>query len=126
MANKYRLLVVDDDPLNTRTLCEIFTLNGYETFVAHSGREALKILKRTHISCLISDIKMPEMNGVELLRAVKAFQPDILFILMTAYSDGDLIVQGVKEGALVTLIKPLEVDRLLAQIAQILKSQYPR
>jgi DNA-binding NtrC family response regulator len=125
MAHKHRLLVVDDDSLNARTLSEIFTLRGYDAQEAHSGQAALEMVKQAHFSCVLSDIKMPEMNGVELLKAVKAIQPDIVFILMTAYTDGDLIMQGVREGALVTMTKPLDIERLLAQIGYVLNHQNP-
>ena len=63
---------------------------------------------------------MPGMNGVDLLRKIKAIQPAIPFILMTAYSDNDLILQGIQAGALVTLAKPLDIERLLLHIANML------
>lgn len=115
-----RLLVVDDDALNARTLSDIFTLNGYETRNAFSGQEALELIKKMQFNVVLSDVRMDGMNGVELLRASKAIQKDIVFILMTAYTDMDLLMEGMKEGALVTLKKPLDIDMLLAQIAQIL------
>lgn len=125
MARNNRLLIVDDDPLNTRTLCEIFTANGYEAQAALSGEEALKMLKADHFCCVLSDIRMPRMNGVELLRAVNGLKRHTIFILMTAYSDQDLILQGIREGALVTLNKPLDIDRLLAYLDGFLKNQVP-
>ena len=125
MAGKHRLLVVDDDALNARTLGEIFVLRGYDAQEAHSGREALKLVKQTRYSAVLSDIKMEGMNGVELLRAVKAIQHDIVFILMTAYTDDELILQGIREGALVTMVKPLDIERLLAQIGHILNHRRP-
>ena len=120
MAHKHRLLVVDDDPLNTQTLGEIFTLKGYETHTASSGYEALGMLKKTVFCCVLSDIKMEGMNGVQLLRAARAIQPEMIFILMTAYTDDELMMEGIREGALVTLAKPMDINRLLAHLAQIL------
>jgi two-component system response regulator HydG len=125
MTNKHNLLIVDDDPLNTDTLVEIFTSNGYEADAAYSGAEALRMAQEKRYSCLLSDIRMPKMNGVELLRAVKAIQPAIPIILMTAYSDIDLTIAGVKEGALVILIKPLDIERLLGHMSVMLKTLPP-
>lgn len=116
----HKLLVVDDDVLNAQTLKDIFTYKGYETYVALCGQEALEEIKKSRFSVILSDVRMDGMNGVELLRASKAIQKDIVFILMTAYTDMDLLMEGMKEGALVTLKKPLDIDMLLAQIAQIL------
>lgn len=120
MPGKHRLLVVDDDPLNARTLADIFTIKGFEVDTADSGPNALEMIHNQSYSCVLSDIKMESMNGVELLVAIKAIQPGLPFILMTAYSDDELILQGIKEGALTTLIKPLDIDRLLGHIAHIL------
>ncbi len=125
MANKPRLLIVDDDPLNTKTLSEIFSLKGYEVDVAHSGFNALEKARNISYSCVLSDIKMERMNGVELLCALKSIQPGVPFILMTAYSDDDLIIQGIRNGALVALIKPLDIDRLLGHISHILRFALP-
>ncbi|RJQ44032.1 MAG: response regulator [Anaerolineaceae bacterium] len=122
MANKPRLLIVDDDPLNTQTLSEIFSLKGHDVDVAHSGLDALEEARNKQYNCVLSDIKMERMNGVELLCALKSIQPGTPFILMTAYSDDDLIIQGIRNGALIALIKPLDIDRLLGHIAHILQS----
>ncbi len=121
MALKHRLLIVDDDPLNTSTLSDIFLLNGYEVDVANSGFAALEEARNKIYSCVLSDIKMERMNGVELLCALKSIQPGVPFILMTAYSDDDLILQGIRNGALVTLIKPLDINRLLGHISHVVR-----
>lgn len=125
MFPKHRLLIVDDDPLNTLTLSEIFKINGYEVDTVNSGQDALNKAKNVLYSCILSDIKMEKMNGVELLRAIKALYPGIPFILMTAYTGDDLIVEGIMEGALITLIKPLDINRLLGHISKILKNRTP-
>ena len=117
--NNKNLLIVDDDPLNCSTLADIFLFNGYHVDTAHSGASALKLIKKNGYSCVLSDIRMPRMNGVELLRRVKATHPKLVFILMTAYSDEALMLQGIREGALVTLAKPLDIERLLLHIQQI-------
>jgi CheY-like chemotaxis protein len=116
MLNNPRILVVDDDFLNTTTLVDIFSVNNYHAEAAANGQEALDKFKTGSYDCVLSDIRMPNMNGVELLREVKRIKPDILFILMTAYADDDLIMEGIKTGALVTMDKPLDMDGLLYQL----------
>lgn len=119
MADPARVLVVDDDALNTRTLVDILALHGYQADGAISGKEALERLKVRAYDCVLSDIKMPQMNGVQLLEAVKKSHPKTPFILMTAYAHYDLVMEGIRKGVLVTMIKPLEIDRLLANIRQV-------
>jgi two-component system response regulator HydG len=123
MAIKPRLLIVDDDLLNGKTLTDIFSINGYEVDVAISGSDALEKARNNDYGCVLSDIKMEGMNGVELLCAMKSLKPAIPFILMTAYSDDALIIQGIRNGAMIALIKPLEIDRLLGHISRIVSTK---
>ena len=118
---KKRILIVDDDRQAANMLIDIFTVNGYLTDGAYSGKEALKMIKGQEYDCVLSDIKMSEMNGVELMRAVKKMSPGIPFVLMTAYTDDELLFEGIREGALVTMVKPLQIETLIINIAQILK-----
>ena len=119
-ANR-RLLLVDDDPLNTQTLVDIFTHHHYELDTANSGAEALEKAREMRYGLVLSDIKMEGMNGVELLLALKKIQPATPVILMTAYTDDELILQGIREGALIALAKPLDIEGLLVHIANILR-----
>jgi ATP-dependent Lon protease len=122
MAKKPRLLIVDDDPISGKTLADIFILNGYDVDVSYSGFEALSEAQNNFYDCVLSDIKMERMNGIDLLCALKSIQPNVPFILMTAYSDDDLIIQGIHNGALVALTKPLDVNRLLSHISRIVNT----
>lgn len=78
-----------------------------------SGPEALERLEQRHYDFVLSDIKMPGLNGVELCRAISASQPRLPVALMTAYSSHHLVRQGRQEGVLSVLSKPLDLDRLL-------------
>jgi len=120
MIDKRSLLIVDDDPLNCSTLADIFSMRGYMVDTAQSDAATLRLFNKKVYCCVLSDMRMPGMNRVELLNKVKAIQPAIPFILMTAYSDNDLILQGIQAGTLVTLAKPLDIDRLLLHIANML------
>ena len=118
---KKRILIVDDDQQAANILVDIFIVNGYSTDCAYSGEEALEMIKNQAYDCVLSDIKMSGMNGVELMRAVKKILPGIPFVLMTAYTNDKLLFEGMREGALVTMVKPLQIETLIINIAQILK-----
>ena len=87
----------------------ILAVRGYETEVVHSGPEALEEVEQPPFDCVLSHIGMPEVSGVELYRAIKARQLDLPVVLMTAYSTDDLVQEGLEEGALAALTKPLDI-----------------
>ena len=110
------ILIVDDDPLQASLLVDIFNINNYSAVGVHSGTEALQLMKKKPYEVVLSDIRMPEMDGVELCRKVKATHPEIVFILMTAYAGDELVMKGMQAGALITMSKPLEIKQLIYQI----------
>jgi len=79
------ILVVDDEPLVRRSLSEFLALEGYTANVASNGREALSALKEGLWDVVISDVKMPEMDGLELLRVIKKEYPSTAVIFITGY-----------------------------------------
>ena len=114
MSEELRILIVDDDQRMANTLKDILSVKGYGTEVAFSGSEALGKVGKEKFDCVLTDVKMPEMNGVELYKAIKGIQPDIPVVLMTAYSADMLVKEGLEEGAIGTLAKPLDIEVLLA------------
>lgn len=113
MTEKRRLLIVDDDQMMTKTLRDIFMAKGYEADYVHSASNALEKIEKTDFGCVLTDIKMPEMDGVELFREIKKIQPHIPVVLMTAHSTCDRIDEGLREGALGCLTKPLDIETVL-------------
>ncbi|RME30367.1 MAG: response regulator [Candidatus Zixiibacteriota bacterium] len=87
VKKKTRILVVDDEPMMCSLLDRILTRDGYEVVTAANADEALAHLRNERFGIMISDIKMPGMNGFELLKIVKADYPDTAVIMMTAYGD---------------------------------------
>ena len=87
MSDKLCVLLVDDDHKMVKTLIDILKFKGYEVKAASSALEALEKMAETQFDCVLSDIKMPDLNGVELYRAIKARQPDLPVILMTAIGE---------------------------------------
>ena len=123
MKDKLRILIVDDDRRMARTLKDILEIKGYEAEAAHSGPEALEKVEKSHFDCLLSDIKMPRLNGVELCRAIKERQPDLPVVLMTAYSHDKLVNEGFKEGSIAVLSKPLDINALLSFFSVLQKDR---
>ena len=102
------VLIVDDEKNLCRILSKILADAGYEVSVAHSAPDALKMLTQETIDAVISDIRMPEMDGIEMLERIKKRDSDIAVILMTAYPSIDGVVRAMKAGAYDYIQKPFE------------------
>lgn len=108
------ILVVDDNPSMAKTLADIMSIKGFEVYAAHSGLEALAVLQCQPIDIMLTDVVMPDMNGVMLYRETRKTFPKLTTILMTAYAADDIIRQGLAEGIKTVLTKPLDIDFTLA------------
>lgn len=106
-SNGKHILIVDDEPLVRRSLSELLTLSGYAVSSAGNGKEALSLLKDYTADIIISDIKMPEMDGIELLKQVKIIHPETQVILVTGYGSIDSAVEAMKHGAYDYVTKPI-------------------
>lgn len=95
------------------SLADVLKLKGFTVQTASSGKKALAILKEYPVDVLITDVIMPEMNGLELYRATREAYPRLTTWFMTAYAADDLIQQGLKEGIKTVMNKPLDMDLLI-------------
>ena len=116
MENKVRILVVDDETGLCDFIRHYLTSRGFEVVVAFSSQYALEVLNQRAINIVLSDIMMPSMDGLELLRQIKESNPQVVVIMMTAYASLDKAVKAIAYGAADLLIKPFEVSRLLQVI----------
>lgn len=114
-----RVLIVDDNQMMVKTLQDIFRLKGYDTEAAYSGPEALAKIDAETFACVLSDIRMPGVNGVDLFRAIKARRPEIPVVLMTAYVTDEIVREGLAEGVVAVLNKPLNIEEILAFFARL-------
>ena len=114
MRDATTILVVDDNPSMTKTMADILAVKGFTVHAAFSGAEALEILRTQHIDILLTDVIMPDMNGVALYRETRKTHPKLVTILMTAYAADEIIEQGLAEGIKTVLTKPLDIDFLLS------------
>lgn len=113
MSASLSILVVDENPSNATTLTDILAIKGFNVHAATSGAEALEILREQPVDILLTNVKMPEMNGLELYRETCKKYPKLNTIFMTAYSVDELIQQGMVEGVKIVLTKPAEINFLL-------------
>ncbi len=114
-----RILIVDDDSLVRRSLCEVLSFEGYSCSSAGGAAEAFKRLKEMPFDIMISDIKMPGMDGIELLRKVKAEFPHICVIMITGFGSIENAVLAMREGALDYITKPIIDDEIKLLIKRI-------
>jgi DNA-binding NtrC family response regulator len=110
---------VDDNHNMARSLASILRLKGYAAEAVSSSLQALEMVRSDNWACLISDIKMPDISGVDLCREAKVLYPDLPVVLMTAYSTDSLVEEGLRGGALACLKKPLRIEALLELLADL-------
>jgi len=116
------ILIVDDDPLVGRTLTAHLTEKGYEVILSSSGKEALEVLSHNQPDFILLDIRLPDIDGLEILKQIKQREPRASVVVMTAYDDMKTTVEAIKLGAFEYLVKPLnflELDLTLAKLGQI-------
>ncbi|NOX80044.1 MAG: sigma-54-dependent Fis family transcriptional regulator [Deltaproteobacteria bacterium] len=112
----HTVLVVDDEPNYLVVLSELLRDAGFEVFTAQSGKEALPIVQGADLDVVISDIKMPGMDGIELLENIKNLNRELPVILITAYAEVEKAVEAMRLGAFNYLAKPFPNDALLASV----------
>ena len=114
-----RIVVVDDEPAQRDLIGGFLAKQGHEVFPAASGAEALAHVKDRQVDLVLSDCRMPGMSGPELLLGIKAVNPEVPLILMTAYGTVETAVQAMKDGAADYLTKPLDLEELLLRLARV-------
>ena len=118
-----KILIVDDE-FNSRTLlAQLFQEDGYSADTAENGKTALEALDGTPFDILITDIRMPVMDGIELFHRVKEIYPHMPVILFTAYGTIEAAVNALKEGVFHYLEKPVNFDLLKHTVQQALGIQ---
>ncbi|MBM4306595.1 MAG: sigma-54-dependent Fis family transcriptional regulator [Deltaproteobacteria bacterium] len=109
---KPSILIVDDDDVLRETLSDVLKKAEYEVHSVGSGGETLSVLKRNIIDLILLDMKLPDVDGLELLKKIKEFDTEILVIIMTAYSDVQNAVSAMKSGAYHYINKPFDLEEL--------------
>src|SRR5438034_4841331 len=121
MSDPATLLIADDDPGLRESLERTLTREGYRVILASDGRGALERLQGGGIDLVVTDLKMPGLTGIEVLRAAKAIAPDVDVILLTAFGTVEEAVKAMKDGAYDFLTKPFRREQLLKLISKALE-----
>ena len=117
------VLVVDDDAPIRDSLERILKRNGYAIETAGDGESALEVIRHQPVNLILADLRMPKMDGLQLLKAAKILSPEIEVILMTAYGEVDTAVEAMQAGAFHFIQKPLKRSEILLTIARALEKQ---
>ena len=121
MTNRPVVLVVDDEKNILTSLGRMLDLEGFEPIVAGGGRVALEKLSRRSVDAVILDVRMPDMNGLELLASLRKSHPSLPVIMMSGHASLDVAVTAIQNGAHDFIEKPVHTDRLLVTLHNALK-----
>ncbi|HSN99608.1 MAG TPA: response regulator [Candidatus Nanopelagicales bacterium] len=114
-----RVLVVDDDPMARRGLQKLLALEGFSTEVAEDGPSALRLVAEGEFDVVVTDLKMPNMGGAELIQRLRVDAPDIPVIVVTVFGTG--LTKARDAGAAAFLLKPVDLDELTASIESVMQ-----
>ena len=118
-----KTLIVDDDPIVLDSCKRVFEAEGFEVCLVPSADQALKVMKNSIFDILLIDIKMPERDGMYLIRAVKKQWPEVPIVVMSGYPTPETITEGLKLGAEKFIAKPFTPDELLEIVRQVLQKR---
>jgi DNA-binding NtrC family response regulator len=118
------LLIVDDELRFLETTAKLFEKRGVRTHTATNGVDALKILETTRIDVVLLDMKMPGMDGLEILRRVKQKYPLIEIIMLTGYATVETAVEGLRLGAFDYIMKPSTMEELQMNVEQAFERKH--
>jgi putative two-component system response regulator len=116
-------LIVDDEIRLRQVLVQLMRSDGFQCVEAANGAEALEVLARQGVQLVISDLRMPKMDGTELLREIRARYPDIAVVIISANVDVQVAVQCLAIGAMDYLVKPYQLEEVRARVAQALEKR---
>src|SRR4030042_1937081 len=123
MEQKESILIIDDDESTCKSLSLILGKKGYDTGMAGTGKEALQKAQGRFFNLALLDLKLPDMEGVELVTPLQRIHPDMIVLIITGYPSLESAVRTSLEGALAYITKPLNMDSLLIAVRDALERQ---
>ncbi len=121
---KMRIMLVDDEERYLQTTQKLIEKKGYEVLTALSGEEALEKLKPQNVHVVILDVKMPGMDGNQVLKAIKTLYPLVEVIMLTGHGTMDSAIDGLKSGAFDYLVKPVDIDEIIEKAMEAFEKRY--
>ena len=122
-SEKEVVLVVDDEPLIRELLVECLEIAGLDAETAESGPTALKMMKNESFDLVLTDMKMPEMTGLELIRRIRDHNEDIATIMMTGFGTVESAIEAMKLGSFDYILKPFKTEQILSLVTRALREQ---
>ncbi len=119
MADPFRILVVDDEPAQRELVAGFLRKQGFDVVEAAGGGEAVTRFKREPFDLVLTDQRMPDLSGLDVLEAVRSASPETAVVIMTAYGTIETAVSAIKAGAADYLTKPLNLDELLHRVHRV-------
>ncbi|MBN2443081.1 MAG: response regulator [Spirochaetales bacterium] len=116
-----RILIVDDEEILRNLIVRFMKKEGYEPIEASEGKAAIELYKITHPQVVLSDVRMPGMDGITLLRRVKKIDPQAIFILMTGYGDEETVLEALRAGATNFFKKPFNFKEVSDVISSVIR-----
>jgi two-component system response regulator AtoC len=123
LPEKKQVLIVDDEPNLRKILAAQLSRDGYEVMLAEDGEQGLSMLREHHIDLVVTDLKMPKVDGMTLLREALKESPDLPIVMITAHGTVDTAVEALKLGAFDYLTKPFDKDEVRQVVAKALKTR---
>ena len=120
MENRKKVLVVDDEQMVRWSLCRYLESEGYNAIEADSGPAALEIINANEIDIMITDLMMPTMSGVELIKKAQLQYPGLKILVITANETPEMIRSAIDAGASETFVKPIPFGKLVASLQRIM------
>lgn len=121
-----RVLIVDDDPTIRASLADALIADGVQVSVADSGASALGLMEHAIPDIVVSDVRMDDVDGLTLLRTLRARTPDVDIVIMTAYDDMPTVVAAMRDGAAEFLTKPLDLHEVRAVLKRVFEDRRSR
>lgn len=118
-----KILVVDDEDIVRTSCSRTLKPGGFEVKLAKNGREGLKMMSEEKFDLVLTDLKMPDMDGIEVLRRIKEDWPEVEVIIITGYQTVDTAVRAIKLGAFDYIEKPFTPDALMNAVAKALDNK---
>ena len=123
LPEKKQVLIVDDEPNLRKILAAQLSRDGYDVLTAEDGEQGLTILRENHVDLVVTDLKMPKVDGMTLLREALREDPDLPIVMITAHGTVDTAVEALKTGAFDYLTKPFDKDEVRQIVAKALKTR---
>ena len=117
------MLIVDDEEDFLHTLAKRLEKRKLKVLKAESGEAALEVIRRESVDVVALDVRMQGMDGIDVLRAIKALDPEIEVVMLTGHASVEVAVEGMEEGAFDYLMKPVSIDELLFKLQDAYKAR---